>query len=351
MAKLAPQLFSRPPIERMHIIHERIQAGRFPNSRVLAQEVQVSSRTIKRDIDFMRDRLSLPIQFDTQRNGYHYTERVDQFPSAPISESELFALLVAHKAVSQYRGTPFAAPLHAAFQRMTAQMNRDNSLHLSNLQQALSFHPFAPDDADLDIFEKVSRAIGKRLPLKFDYQKPAKAGQRRTAHPYHLACVDGRWYLIAHDTGKHALRTFALARIRNATLLSQPFPPPKDFSIDKYLKGSFGIFTGDADFEVVIEFDAWAGALIRERQWHPTQQIQELGRGGLRLTLRLSNLPEIERWILSWGIHATVIRPDTLRNSVRKIAADVAVRYQTNADSAGGPEGGDEFGQSGLPLF
>jgi len=330
MAKVAPLLYSRPPMERMVRIHGRIKAGEFPNCLQLAEEIEVSPRTIKRDVDFMKARLQMPIQFDARRKGYRYSAPVEQFPAAPITEAELFALLVAHKAVSQYRGTPFAAPLHAAFEKLTAQMNRENPLHLSNLEQALSFHPFAPDDADLATFQVISQAIAEQRALKFDYRKPtAKNTQPRKVNPYHLACVDNRWYMVGHDLARHALRTFSLARMRRPTLLAATFERPKDFKIETYLKGSFGIYTGQDDFEVVVDFDPWAAVLIRERQWHPTQQIQELANGALRLTLRLSNLPEIERWILSWGAHATVVRPETLRVSIRKIVDELSTRYET----------------------
>lgn len=347
MAKVAPQLYSRPPLERMLLIHGRIKNGTFPNCLQLADEIEVSARTIKRDVDFMRVRLNMPIQFDARRKGYRYTAPVEQFPAAPVSEAELFALLVAHKAISQYRGTPFAAPLHGAFQKLTSQMSRENPLHLSQLEQALSFHPFAPDDADLQIFQTVSQGIGLGRALKFEYRKPtAKHGQARKALPYHLACVDNRWYLVAHDLGRHALRTFALARMRHPMLLATAFERPKDFKIENYLKGSFGIFTGEDDFEVVIEFDAWAAVLVRERKWHPSQQIQELANGTLRLALRLSNLPEIERWALSWGVHATVIRPDTLRASLRKITDELAGRYQESRPAASA-----RVSEPNLPLF
>lgn len=350
MAKVAPQLYSRPPMERMLLIHSRIKHGEFPNCLQLAREIEVSSRTIKRDVDFMRERLNMPIEFDARRKGYRYTQPVEQFPAAPVSEMELFALLVAHKAVSQYRGTPFAAPLHAAFQKLTAQMNRENPLHLSQLEEALSFHPFAPDDADLEVFQKVSQAIGHGRALKFEYRKPtARQGQARKVLPYHLACVDNRWYLVGHDLARHALRTFSLARMRQPAMLNSSFERPKDFSIQKYLKGSFGIFTGEDDFEVVIEFDPWAAVLIRERKWHPTQQIQELTGGRLRLSLRLSNLPEIERWVLSWGFHATVIRPEALRASLRKVVVDLAERYTSN--QANQVAALDRSAQAALPLF
>ena len=77
--KFAPEtesLHSRPPLERMLRIHQAVSAGQFPNASSLALEIEVATKTIHRDIEFMRDRLNLPIEFDGHRNGYHYTEKV-----------------------------------------------------------------------------------------------------------------------------------------------------------------------------------------------------------------------------------------------------------------------------------
>ena len=62
------------------MLHERLKAGAFPNCQKLAIELEVSSKTVQRDIDFMRDRLSLPIEYDQLNFGFHYTEPVTSFP-------------------------------------------------------------------------------------------------------------------------------------------------------------------------------------------------------------------------------------------------------------------------------
>ena len=76
-------------------------------------------RTMKRDIEFMKDQMRLPIDFDTKRNGYHYTAPVDHFPEMPMSEADVFALFVANKSIEQYHGTPFQRLLETAFRRLT----------------------------------------------------------------------------------------------------------------------------------------------------------------------------------------------------------------------------------------
>src|ERR1039458_7990060 len=82
-------LRSRPPLERMLRIHQALQSGKFPNASMLARELEVATKTIHRDIEFMRDRLGLPVEYDSAHFGYHYTEEISAFPTMQITEGEL----------------------------------------------------------------------------------------------------------------------------------------------------------------------------------------------------------------------------------------------------------------------
>src|SRR4051794_2430355 len=99
------KLQSRAPIERITQIHAAIQRGKFPNATELAAELEVSTKSIARDLGFMRERMKLPLAYDNQEFGYYYTEEVRNLPNIHVTEGELFALLVAEKALQQYRGT------------------------------------------------------------------------------------------------------------------------------------------------------------------------------------------------------------------------------------------------------
>src|ERR1017187_9922117 len=81
----AEWLRSRPPLERMLRIHQALQSGKCPNASTLAREIEVATKTIHRDIEFMRDRLGLPVEYDSARIGYHYTEEVSAFPNIQIT--------------------------------------------------------------------------------------------------------------------------------------------------------------------------------------------------------------------------------------------------------------------------
>jgi proteasome accessory factor B len=305
--------FSRPPLARMHRIHEALQRGSHPNCSTLAREIEVAVKTIQRDIEFMRDQLGLPIEYDQARRGYGYTEKVTGFPTLQISEGELMALLVARKAREQYHGTPYEHQLKAAFDKITAGLEETITFTPGAGLSAVSFGSLGQSEPNLAVYDALSRAVANRCEIEFDYRKPGstRSGLRRV-QPYHLSFRDNLCYLIGRDLGKNALRQFALPRMANVAVRKERFVVPADFSPEAYFKGAFGAQGGTGDYQVLIQFDASAAFYIRERRWHPTQELKELPDGGVEFSLHLSDIEEVERWVLSWGAHATVLAPAEL---------------------------------------
>ena len=76
--------------ERQVDLDRRIRAGEFPSCLTLVAVWEVSGRTIKRDIEFMRDRLGAPIEYDRKRRGYYYA-KTWSFPMV-ASEKTVFSL-------------------------------------------------------------------------------------------------------------------------------------------------------------------------------------------------------------------------------------------------------------------
>src|SRR6476620_5165781 len=164
--EVAPVPKSRPPLERMLRIHQAIQSGKFPNASTLARELEVSTKSIHRDIEFMRDRLDLPVEYDGRRFGYHYTEEVSAFPTVQITEGELFALIVAEKALQQYRGTNSEKPLLSAIKKMEQSLPDTISLDLADVEQTISFRTRAEQILDLNIFDSLAKATAHRRQIE-----------------------------------------------------------------------------------------------------------------------------------------------------------------------------------------
>jgi len=305
-------------------IHQAISSGKFPNASTLAGEIEVATKTIHRDIEFMRDRLGLPIEYDGHRNGYFYSEEVSAFPTMQITEGELFALVVAEKALQQYRGTSFEKPLLSAIKKMEQALPDTISLNLANIEQTISFRTRAEPILDLGIFDALAKAVAQHKQLELIYRKP---GQQKTelrlVDPYHLANINGEWFLFAYDHARKDIRTFVPARIQSARPTGKIFERSQKFSLEKRLRDSFGVHSGEGEYDVVIRFSSRVADYIREKKWHELQQLLELKGGGVELRMKLSSLIEIERWILSWGGDAKVIRPKELIEAVRRSARQI----------------------------
>jgi proteasome accessory factor B len=319
---------ARLPMYRMLQIHELLKEGKFPNCQALSDDFEVSYKTVQRDIDFMRDQLQLPIEYDSTNHGFIYTKEVMNLPTVALKEGEVVALLVAQKAAEQYRGTPFEKSLRSAFARLVEGMPARSEISLSDLSAAVSFRPSGPPSSDLQSFQMLSKALLDSHEISFVYKKPADGkGTERSVQPYHLGCIGGVWYLIGFDLGRSSIRTFALARISAPKNLRRKFTRPKDFSLEAMLGDSFSAFETKNTQKIRILLDPIAAAMTGERRWHPSQKLVFRKDGSAELFLKVGLAPDLEAWILGWGSHAKVLAPIALRNRIKNTAQMMAAQY------------------------
>jgi proteasome accessory factor B len=129
----------------------------------------VSEKTIHRDIEFMRERMNLPIEYDPHHYGFHFSEPVSHFPLLHLTEGELFAVFVAEKALEQYVGTPFEKPLKNTFDKFTAGLSGELSVHWTELQNAISFKSIDVNAVDARLFQALVLAVRQHREITFDY--------------------------------------------------------------------------------------------------------------------------------------------------------------------------------------
>ncbi|MEI7864529.1 MAG: WYL domain-containing protein [Chthoniobacterales bacterium] len=318
---------TRPPMERMWRIHQEVSRETHPNCRGLASVLEVSAKTVMRDIEFMRDRLSLPLAYDAVRHGFYYTAPVRDFPVMKVSQGEVAALLLAQQSLEQFRGTPFERPLAGAFRKLSQSLGGEMEVAWHELEQALSVRQGGAGLADMEVFDALAKAVMDGAEIAFAYHKLAgEKPEQRTVRPYHLGCIENQWYLFGHDAARGALRTFALPRVASVTRNGGKFRRPKDFSLAKLLEGSFAVFEGRNAKLLEILFRGVAARLVGERTWHTSQQIKRDKRGVV-LRMRVGMSPDVVQWILGWGAEAEVLAPPELRKKVAAAAVAVAAVY------------------------
>jgi predicted DNA-binding transcriptional regulator YafY len=321
---------TRFPLERIVAFDRAVRAGEFPNAGTIARRFEVCRRTLQRDIEFLRDRLGAPLAFDAKKQGYAYSDPSFRLPTVPMTEGELLALALAERVLRQFRGTPYAPDLARAFRKITEGLTARVTVDLGDLADSYSFRTTAPDEFDPETFVALAAAVRDRRRVALRYWTASRDEEtRRDVDPYHLACVDGHWYLVAFCHLRGDVRMFSPARIRSVEPTDAAFEIPGDFRIDEYLAGSFSVLRGGADevYRVRLRFAGPAARYVRERAWHPSQTTEEAGDGGLIVGLEVSHLREVERWVLSWGPGCTVLEPAELRDRVARSLAEAVAFY------------------------
>ncbi len=324
----------RTQINRLTVIDERIRAGKYPNSKDLAEDRQIetSTKTVQRDIRFLVDEFQAPIKYDPFKRGYYYTDPNYRFPMIVLSEGELFAVCIAEKVLKHYEGTPLYGRLAPIFDKLKKTLPEKISISPDLIVDSrFSFFGDFKKAIDPEVWNTVTTGLREQKTVAVHYQLPGwDEAMAREIDSYHVVGYQGEWYVVAWCHYKQDIRTFAFSRIKSAELLSQRFEVPQDFSFEKFAGNHFGIIWGDQEYDVRIEFTPDQAPYIKEREWHPTQAITENEDGSIVLSLKTNDLYELTRWILAWGPGARVLAPKELRDQVRTELENALKGYEQN---------------------
>lgn len=318
---------TRFAMQRLAALDRAIRAGEYPNASSFAERMEVDARTIQRDLEFMRYRFGAPLVYDARRNGYRYDDPEYRLSFLELGEDELIALFLAEGVFRQYRDTPYAADLARACRKIAAGLTAESA---HGLADSHSFRVSASAAVDGAILRILASSIRDRDRLAIRYYTASRDEEGdRLVDPYHLANIDGDFYLIAYCHRRGAVRTFNVSRIRTASPAGATFPPPDGFDVDGYLESCFAVLRG-ADGEchtVHLRFTGESIRYIRERTWHPSQRVVDSSDDALVLEWEVSHLREVERFALGWGADCEVLAPVELRDRMGRILHAAMDRY------------------------
>jgi predicted DNA-binding transcriptional regulator YafY len=167
----------------------------------------------------------------------------------------------------------------------------------------------------------ISQAIDKRRTAQMRYFSASRDGTgRREVDPYFLRFASGGLYLIGHCHLRKEVRMFAVERIRSIALTDHPYQMPLDFKVDEYVQDALGIMRSGKRIEVELLFSKKAAAWVKDKSWHPSQEIKLLKDGRLKMILKVADNDELVGWVLSFGSQVKVGRPEALRQKVKEEA-------------------------------
>ena len=285
------------------------------------------SRTLRRDLDAIES-AGFPLLTERidGRTRWKLLDGTGRAPTLRLSPTELLALLLSRKLIAPLEGTVVHASLLSALSKASAALPPEGLALAHQLEGTFSvgLGPHKRYKQHRTIVEGVSRAITdkKRIQMRYDSASRGRT-TRREVDPYRLWYASGGLYLIGYCHLRDEPRMFAVERIKSVTPTDRPYQIPLHFDFDAFVEDSLTVMRGPR-IEVELEFDKPTAIWVKDREWHPSQQLKRLPGGKLRMTLTVADSRELVGWILSFGSGVRVARPESLRAAVLEEAKQIA---------------------------
>ena len=317
-------------LPRIYFIDREIASGKFPNTGTLAKTYETGTATISRDIEFMRDRLNAPIEYDFKRKGYYYTQKTFRLPAAFTSAEDMLALGMAKTLLSLYRNTPIYDAANGLMESVTAPLgDAENSRWY---EKRIIVPPIPGVQFSPEVWNTICEALKKNRVLKFDYRSTWKSSHtpRHHVHPYQLLFDNGAWYLYAYSNAERregwGNRMYSLPRIRNISLGDETFRFPTSADYRLRIDGSyFGAYSGEKKHRFRIAFYNDGAMRIKERLWTADQKIKET-LDGVILSFTSSQYGKVLELVLANGRDALPLEPKELVRDWRENLRDMMRR-------------------------
>lgn len=295
----------------------------------IPSELTRHPRTVRRDLAAL-EASHFPLL--TERvNGEVRWRLLDGFrniPSLSLSPTELMALAFSRQLLTPLQGTLIARSLNSALSKITAAIPSEASEYLQRLDQwfSVGLGPHKNYRHHRETIDILSNAIAHRRTVQMRYFSAGRnVTTRREVDPYRLRYVDGGLFLIAYCHWRKDVRMFAVERIKSLIPTDHPYQMPLHFDVDAYVEDALVIMRGKR-ITVELKFDKRTAAWVKDRIWHPSQQMTPLKDGQLLMTLQVADSRELLGWILSFGSGVQVLKPEHLREAVRQEAKRLLAR-------------------------
>jgi predicted DNA-binding transcriptional regulator YafY len=299
----------------------------------LMDELGVSRATLKRDLEYLRERMDAPIVYERDSNGYRFSggarEARHELPGLWFSEREIHALLTMHQLIEGLdEGGVLARHLQPLLDKLHGMLGASEAESREMVRRvkvmSAARRPVAPRH-----FETIGGALSRRQRVHLHYWvRSRREMTERTVSPQRLVHWRNTWYLDAWCHASDALRRFSVDAIREADLVDSP--RAKDVAlktIEAELDAGYGAFSGAKVQWATLEFTPEAAQWVRQEQWHPQQEQKLHGDGSLTLRVPYADATELAMDILRHGEQVKVSAPAALAAAVKASLLRATARY------------------------
>jgi predicted DNA-binding transcriptional regulator YafY len=291
----------------------------------LAERHGTTVRTIRRDLDAI-DGAGLPLDGELRDGRKHWRVAVRdklQDVAALLDASHYLALRVAMGqggAVGQRSGLfAMLEDLAAKIEKAIGPAERGRLAAIDRCFTSWDKHAYR--SAAKEFFWPLLTAIEEGRICVATYRAARRDARARSFEvlPLRLFVHDHAVYLLCEFRKHREVGTLNLQRLRGLKVTDRRARPPRGFDPAAWESAAFGIFPGGKPTTYVLQFAAEVAPYIRERVWHPSQEVRELPRGRVELTFTCGESFEVTNWVASWRDWVEAVEPEGLRRQLREL--------------------------------
>lgn len=306
----------------------------------LRAELEVSAATLKRDLQYLRDRLGAPIVYDAASNGYRLSagalppsaDRRHELPGVWFSENEIHALLTMQQLLAGLDDDGvIARHLQPLTDKLQGMLGADAG-EAHELMRRVKVIGTARRRAPSRHFELVGSALVRRHRLWLRYYKRSdRSVSEREVSPQRLVHYRGTWYLDAWCHASDALRRFALDAVREARVLESKARQVALRDLEALLDAGYGIYGGSGARLrwATLVFNSEAAQWVANEEWHPQQKSRWLADGRYELQVPYGETTELVMDILRHGDSVQVTGDRAIVAAIARRLASAAALYGT----------------------
>lgn len=328
---------SKPSIERMTKIVHFIRRQKSVSMAFLEEELEVSKPTIKRDLDFLRDRFGCPLEWDKSLRGYVIRDELAvggrfELPGVWFDSSEILALLtMIHMVDGVQPGLleEHVGPLKTRLREMLSEGNKS----AGSIERKVKLIHFAARKVVPKHFQVVVDALlkGRRLGLRY-WNRDRREKSERIISPQQLVHYRENWLLDAWCHNRNALRTFALEAILSVRILDERAIEIGQEEMQNHFRSGYGIFAGVAKHRARLKFTPERAQWVGKENWHHDQESHYLEDGGYILEVPYSNDQELLMDLMRHSPEVEVIAPPELRKKLYATLIAAAEKNRSPTD-------------------
>lgn len=315
---------------RLHTIIRLLEVRRGMTLDDLAGECGVDRRTIHRDLNAVEEAgYTLTTDWQQGKKVYSFLTRSRNITPITFTLNQLMSLYLLRSLGVYLAGTPFQGEIDELFRTITSALPDRYAAHLERiarvslpiLQGARDYSAAAPH------IEELQRALLHQYRVRLTYAKDGETAGGYEVDPCTLVFHRGGVYLLGYAHNRKGMRLFALERIRGVEVTRQRFDIQAGYEPEAHFSSAFGLVS-DTLMHVRVRFSAEIAPSVAERTWMPGQKVTRDMAGRVTVEFDASGEKELVAWILSYGLHAEVLGPTSLRREVTRQIRDMSRLYR-----------------------